>query len=426
MASIRKRGNTYQITVSNGRDSSGHQILETTTFRPDPNKTDKQNQKALEKFVIEFEDKVKSGKYLSGEKMTYKEYSELWLKDYAYKQMEKTSIERCESALNNQILPAIGHLKLARIQPLHIQEFYDNLQQNGYVKNGQHKEYKSSTIKRIHQIVSSSLNIAVQWQLIESNPCNRIKPPKSTRNPATLKHFTIEQAQAFLDFLEEDYIISSGGRQKKDGSPSDRHQEVHSVPLQHKVLFHLALFGGFRLGELIALTWDDIHFAQNTVSVTKSTARTKDGMITKTPKTLSSIRTVSLPDTTMKLLRKHKMEQAKYRLSLGSAWKGDNYLFIQEDGKQMDLSTPNHTFTKIIKRYNATKADCEPLPRITFHGLRHTSATLLIAQNIDVRTVSNRLGHAECSTTMNIYAHALQKRDEQAADSLNALFQKKA
>lgn len=92
----------------------------------------------------------------------------------------------------------------------------------------------------------------------------------------------------------------------------------------------------------------------------------------------------------------------------------------------MDISTPNHTFKKIIQRYNATAEDNERLPEITLHGLRHTSATLLIAQKNDVRTVSSRLGHSECSTTMNIYAHALRNKDEAAANSLSDLFQKKA
>lgn len=135
MASVRKRGNSYQITVSNGRNIYGKQLIETATFVPDPNRTERQNQKALEKFVFEFEEK-------------------------------------------------------------------------GFTKNGVHKNYKPNTLKRIHQIISSSLNTAVQWQLIESNPCCRVKPPKVVKNPAALKHFTLEQAQVFLDFLDEPYLPS--------------------------------------------------------------------------------------------------------------------------------------------------------------------------------------------------------------------------
>lgn len=423
MASIRKRKNSYQITVSNGRDIYGKQILETATFIPDPEKTDRQNQKALERFAMDFEDRIKSGKYLSGEKMTYKEYIDLWIKDYAEKQMEQTSIERCKSSLEKIIIPAIGHLKLTAIQPLHIQKLYDNLLETGYIVNGKRKPYNANTIKRMHQIISSSLNTAVYWQLIESNPCKRVKPPKVERK-ADVKHFTLEQAQAFLDFLDEPYKVYYGGRQKKDGSPSYQHEDIKTVPLQYKVFFYMALFGGFRRGELIALTWDDVDFETNTISITKSSARTKDGIITKAPKTFSSIRDVSLPAECMELIRRYQKEQEKYKKSVGDYWAGDNYIFIQDNGKQLDISTPNHVFKKIINRYNADDEHKEKLPLITLHGLRHTSATLLIAQNIDVRTVSGRLGHSECSTTMDIYAHALKKQDEIASESLGSLFKR--
>lgn len=426
MASIRKRGNSYQVTVSNGRDSSGKQILETATFIPDPSKTEKQNKKALEKFVFEFEEKVKSGKYLNGEKMLYKDYVPLWLDGYAKKQMEATSIERCESSLYKIIIPQIGHLKLSKIQPLHIQALYDKLATDGYTVNGETKPYKANTLKRIHQILSSTLNTAVQWQLIESNPCHRVKPPKADRSVADIKNFTLEEARIFLDQLDKEYTTSSGGRMRKDGTASARHYETRRIPLQFKVFFNMALFGGFRLGEMIALQWDDIDFENNLVHITKSSARTKNGLITKKPKTASSIRDVSMPPEIMKLLKRHKLEQNIYRMAVGSYWEGSNYLFTQDTGKQMDISTPNHVFKKIINRYNESAPLGEELPNITLHGLRHTSATLLIAQNMDVRTVSGRLGHADCSTTLNIYAHALRKQDERAADSIGSLFFKKA
>lgn len=426
MASIRKRGKSYQITVSNGRRADGRQIIETATFTPDPNKTEKQNQKALEKFVFEFEEKVTSGKYLDGEKLTYKAYIDLWLEEYARKQMQATSLERTEDALNKLILPELGHLKVSKIQPLHLQQFYDKLIKNGYTIRGIRREYKSNTIKRIHQIISSSLNTAVRWQIIDSNPCSRISPPKLENTVRKVKCFSLEEAQIFLDQLDKDYAVRRGGRTKA-GSVDERHYIIHKVPLQMKVFFNLALFGGFRLGELVALTWDDVNFQNNTVSITKSTAKTKNGQITKCPKTPTSIRTISIPPDVIQLLSHYKAEQARYRLSLGSYWNGDNYIFIQDDGTQMDINTPNHTFKKIIQRYNdSVTEEGEKLPTISLHGLRHTSATLLIAQNIDVRTVSSRLGHAECSTTMNIYAHALKKQDEIAAESLGNLFSKKA
>lgn len=125
----------------------------------------------------------------------------------------------------------------------------------------------------------------------------------------------------------------------------------------------------------------------------------------------------------------------KLKVSLGDQWQGcegknwqeNNNIFIPWNGKQMNISTPYQTFKDIIHKYNATVEDNSlKLPNIPLHGLRHTSATLLISDNIDVRTVSARLGHAQTSTTMNIYAHSLKKSDEKAASSLNNLLIKKA
>lgn len=423
MASIRKRGNSYQITVSKGRDIHNKQILETTTWVPDPEKTDRQNEKALQKFALDFEEKVKNGKYLKGEKMTYQEYIPLWLEEYGQKQLENTSLELCTDVLNRVVLPEIGHLKLSEIQPLHLQHLYSKLEKEGYTKNGQHKNYSHNTLKRYHQIISSTLTAAVQWQLIESNPCSRVKPPK-TEDTDEVKCFTLEDAQAFLEQLEQPYRVIKRGRRKKDGSPSAEHIEVKTIPTQYKVLFHLALFGGLRRGELIALTWDDIDFTESTVTVNKSTARVKKGTIIKQPKSKTSKRTISLPAATMRLLRKYHIEQQEYRLSVGTYWIGTgNNIFIQDNGLPMDISTPNSVLKKVIKMHNDSSE--VKLPDITLHGLRHTSATLLISENVNLKTVSSRLGHSEISTTMDIYSHALRKKDEEAAASIGDLFAKK-
>ena len=162
------------------------------------------------------------------------------------------------------------------------------------------------------------------------------------------------------------------------------------------------------------------------LSITKSAEKVKGEVITKAPKTRTSYRRVSLPASVVTLARKWKIEQLQYRLSIGSQWNGSNYVFIQWDGSRMYPDTPTKIFNKIIARHNATAPDNEQLPRITLHDLRHTSATLLIAQNVDIRTVSSRLGHAKTSTTMNIYAHALQQKDREAANALDDLLTRKA
>lgn len=136
MASVRKRGNTYQITVSNGYDCAGKKIIETTTYRMDMSLTPKKQEKALDVFVMEFEQKVKSGKYYDGEKITFKDFSEKWWEDYAKQKLELTTQEVYEDRLKRHILPAIGHLKMAKITPMTLQTFYNKLFKDGSRSDG--------------------------------------------------------------------------------------------------------------------------------------------------------------------------------------------------------------------------------------------------------------------------------------------------
>lgn len=404
MANIRKRGKSYQITISNGRDRNGKQIIETATFRPDPARTERQNQKALEKFAIEFEEKVKSGKYLDGEKLTFYAFACTWLNEYAEQHLTAATVEAHRILLEQHVFPVIGSIKLAKLQPLHLNKLYNAMATER--KDGNPGGYSPATIRRTHATISSVMSTAVKWNVLLDNPCERVTLPKVQRSES-IKFFTLEETEAFLSALDQDYQESK-------------------ISLQHKVFFHLALFCGLRRGELIALEWSDIDLVEGTVSVTKSTGLVGGKPVTKQPKNSSSMRVVSIPASVVDLLREHRRQQLRYRLSLGTYWKGDNYIFTQSDGSQMYPSTPYATFQKIIKRYNdSLPPDAPPLPRIPLHGLRHTSATLLISQNVDVRTVSGRLGHAQTSTTMNIYSHQLQSVDRKAASVLDDLLQAK-
>jgi integrase len=432
MATVEKRGNTYRITVSNGYDVTGKQIREKTTFTPDENMTEKQQKKALDDFVYEFEKRVKNGKYLNGEKMTFNEFYEYWLKEYADKHLEKTTLQAYKAELNQKIIPAIGHLKIAKIKPTHLQSFYNNLMEDGVRKDGKEGGYSPVTIKKDHAIISGMLKLAVLWQLIESNPCDRVAPPKEIKEAAEdVKHLELDQAETFLNALEKEYATTYKSHDRIDDTGKKYHvpeyTETRDIPLQFRVFFNFALFGGLRRGELIALTWDDVDFKNCTIDINKSTGYVDHKQITKMPKSKSSIRTVVVPDPIMKLAERYKKEQLEYRLSLGDQWEGNNHIFIQASGKQMNLSTPNHTFHDIIDKYNSTvEKEEQKLPHIPLHGLRHTSATFLISENIDIKTVSVRLGHAQTSTTVNIYAKALKKLDKKASNALDNLLIKKA
>lgn len=148
--------------------------------------------------------------------------------------------------------------------------------------------------------------------------------------------------------------------------------------------------------------------------------------VCKAPKTKTSTRTVSIPHFLSKRLEQLHKSQDAFIAQVGDYWQGDNWLFTQDNGKMMNYSTPYQALQDTINRYNKDHSADEALPLIPFHGLRHTSATLLIASQQDVKTVSTRPGHAQTSTTMNIYAHALKESDRKAADALETMLGKRS
>lgn len=401
MASITKingkRGVSYKITISNGYDAAGKKLRTTTTYRPNPMQTSRQQKKALEKFVYEFEQKVKNGCCIQGDKITLREFTQQWLDEYASHQLELTTISSYNNYIKKHILPALGHYKLSEIKPLHLQSFYNSLLHDGARSDGKGGGYSPATVRKYHAILSSILSTAFKWQLIESNPCMRVKPPKLAAG-ARVKCFTLEQAEIFLNIL--------------NSRPN--------IPEQLRVFFYMALYGGFRRGELIALTWDKVDFDSNMIIVDSATGYTSGSTYNKAPKTKGSIRNVILPAAVMDMLSKYKHLQDSQTELSGKRQSG-GYLFTQNNGRQMHISTPSHTFRRIIDAYNQSVPEEKRLPQIGLHGLRHTHATLLICANTDIKTVSARLGHSQASTTLNIYAHSLKKADAACADTMDNL-----
>lgn len=427
MASIKQRSkNSYQITVSCGRDIYGKKLIQTITFRPDPTLSPLKREKAVKEFAQDFENTVLSGVSMDGRKITLQNFTKRWLAEYASQELQSRTIEGYTQELDSRILPALGHLKLSEIRPATINSFLLSLGKPGVRKDGKPGGYSKSTIKKSFNVLSSILRTAAEWEVIDRNPCDNIRIRVHTDDVEKVKFFTPEQTSRFLEFIEEPYSIAVKSHERMDDTGITyvvgNYEVTRQLEDQFVVLFNMAIFTGLRKGELLALQWSDIDFENDEVHVTKAVSKVDHKQIIKCPKSKKSNRIVSMPRFLTTKLKELRATQDCRRLRAGDQWREGNWIFVQENGSMMDYDTPYHTFHNVLERYNRTVSQDQQLPLIPFHGLRHTSATLLIAANQDIKTIQTRLGHSEASTTLNIYVHALQENDHKAADALEALF----
>lgn len=428
MASIRKRNGHYQITVSLGYDIYGKKLIETASFTPDPTRTEKQQERDLQQFARKFEEEVKSGIAQDGRRITFKAFSERWLTEYAATNLQPGTITKYKQELEGKINPAIGHYKLSDLKPGILNSFFAGLAKEGARKDGKPGSYSKASITKTRNVVSAILRTATEWELIDRNPCEKVKLTAGVETAEQIKFFTPEQTKTFLAYIESPYTLKVTGHQRMDdtGIPyTVGDYEIHKeIPEQIRILFNLAIYTGLRKGEILALEFADVDFENDVVSITKAATVVNGAQVCKQPKTKMSVRTVTIPhDITLRILALKKSREL-FKTDVGDFWQGGDWIFVQDNGQMMNYSTPYQALQDVLRRYNADRPPEDQLPMIPFHGLRHTATTLLIAAGVDVSTISARLGHALTSTTLNIYIHALKENDHKAANAISALLEK--
>lgn len=216
MASITKRNNSYIIRVSLGRDITGKQLMKNATFTPPPGLTKKQEERAVNEFAFDFEQKARNGLIMDGRQITLKEFCDRWLTEVAPVRLEASTIPKYKRELDDKILPALGHMKLTDIRPHTVSKFYFSLTQDGVRKDKHSGGYSVCTIRKAHAILSSVLTTAEKWELIPSNPCDKAEIPQDRSTEEKLKYFDTEQAIAFLDYLEKPYTVTVAGHSRVD------------------------------------------------------------------------------------------------------------------------------------------------------------------------------------------------------------------
>lgn len=385
-AKIERRGtDTYLLTVADGYDSRGKQLFKRKRIKAS---SERAARREYEIFAAE----VRSHQVAFTGKCKLTEFARQWFSEYCQKELAPKT-QRCyKNHLERRILPALGHVDINKIAPQHIMRFLAELRDNGTRFDGREGKISEESIRYCFRVLSSMLQDAVQWQVIASNPSERVKPPSSNR--AKIRILDEESIDRMLVALE-------------------------SEPFKYKkVIVVLAIDSGLRLGELTGLKWSDIEMEKGLVHVTKSNqAMRGKGIYSKKPKNESSVRDLMLSDYSIVLLKRHRKEQMEQRMHLGDKWVEGNWVFTQWNGLPVYPTSPSAWFRKFLKRHG--------LPHMSFHALRHLSATILISKGIPLKNVSSRLGHADIRTTANIYSEALQSVDRQAADKMDEFLHRK-
>lgn len=396
MANIQERRNkdgkliSYSIRVHRGRGPDGKQLKPwTATFEVAPTWTEKSAKKKAEAFAATFEKECREG-VTTDSRQKFGPYCEYVIKLKEERGAKHSTITSYKD-LAARVTPVIGHIRLKDLRPDHLNDLYTFLAQEGQNKRTGGKLSAKSILEH-HRLISAVLEQAVKEGLVPFNVASRATLPKVERKE--VNYFQPEQIADIREALEQESI-------------------------KWKTLVHMLLITGARRGEILGLKWDKVDFERNKIHICNNVLYSADrGIYEDTPKTASSNRYVALPIETMQLLRQYRAWQNEERLRLGEYYQNQDFVFTQENGKPMHPDSITSWLSKFSKRHG--------LPHINPHAFRHTMASMLYFNGMDSISISKRLGHAQVSTTADIYAHVMAEADQKSADILSDIFLKRA
>lgn len=447
MATVKKQGTGFKITVSKGYDINGKQLREHMTWTPEPHMTERQIKKELERQKVLFEEQIRNTVTVN-RNIRLAEFTDIFMEEYVRLNLKTQTVYNYGERIK-VINQALGHIKLKDLHPRHIASFYANLQENGIrvkqyavckidigtwikkhrttmselsrqtgvsiwafrqskvkkpiaIENAQliakamgveftqmYDIQKNMTplqlesIRTYHRMLSSVLSRAVKWGYIADNPAAKTDLPTSKGKVHKVKYLEENEARKLLELLQDE-------------------------PVKWRTFFTFDLLSGLRRGEVAGLYWSDIDFHNQTITINRTLNYVPNaGVYEDTPKTAASERPLRLTQSAFLLLRKYKDWQNEQKAKLGDTWEDtQGRIFTTDFGKPIFPGSATQWFSHFIARTG--------LPKVTVHSLRHTYASLMIADGISLVVVSRQLGHAQASTTANIYAHALKSAEEKA------------
>lgn len=459
MASIRKiegkTGTSYKITVTSGRNSEGKQIRHYKTWTPGHPMTARQMEKEAQRVAFEFEREIELG-FQSDNRQTFENYANYFIDLQRHNGCAVNTLIMYRY-LMKRLVPLIGHMKLKDIRPQHISGIDRELSREGIrqepgsaISKGDiravvYEKFPSQraaaaasgvcvstmcdcckgrriglasaekiaaalgqevgglfdvitsdaplsgqALERYHCFITSVLRQAEREMLIPYNPGLKVAPPKAEKKEPN--YFQPETVARIIDALEDE-------------------------PICWRAMVHLFIVTGCRRGEILALKWGKIDFDKKRILIDASASFIAGQSMVEGKTKTRRERYVFIPDETAALLQKHRIAQTEARLQMGSEWQGKDYVFTRKNGLPVFPTTLASWLNAFSKRHG--------LPHINPHSFRHTAASIMISEGVDIVTVSKMLEHANTSITTDVYSHAIEDAERAAAECISSVMLRK-
>jgi integrase len=373
-----KKKGTWEIRIELPRDAGGKRIFKYETVAA---KNQTEAKRILRKRQLHYEAK----NYVEPASQTLEEYLLFWLDSLdSFNTVRPKTLSRYEEIVKKHLIPAIGSISLAQLQPIQITRYYKESLRNGrrQTKGG----LSNATVRQHHSVLRRALESAVRQKLIPDNPAAIAERPRE--NPKQIRSLTSEELNALLQRLASSYI---------------------HVPS------YLGAMTGARQSEILGLKWADIDFDNGLININRALhwGKNTGWYLDEKLKSKSAKRTIEVENEVMEYLLKVRNEQDLNKALLGEGYHDYGLVCCKADGSPLISYNVSRRFTIIAKSIG--------LIDVTFHVLRHTFATQLLAAGVPVNDVSKLLGHAKPETTVNIYGHALPSMKKKAADIMRNL-----
>lgn len=376
---------SYSVRVHRGRDAAGRQLKPyTATFEVDPKWSEKTARKKAEAFAATFELSCRKGA-ATDSRQTFRQYCDYVIGLKESRGAKHTTIHSYRG-MTDRIYASLGHVKLKDLRVDQLNDFYSSLSEDG-VNRRTGGGLSAKTIKAHHGLISAVLEQAVREGIVPMNIATRAELPRRERRE--VRYFQPEEVAAIREALDRE-------------------------PIKWKTLVHLLLITGARRGEVLGIKWDAVDFNKGQIHICNNILYAPDiGIYEDTPKTPKSDRFVALPSDTMSLLAQYGTWQRRQYHPDGR-WRDRGFLFTQISGEPLHPDSVTTWLDRFSRRHG--------LPHINPHAFRHTMASMLYYNGMDSVSISKRLGHAQVSTTADIYAHVIEEADRKNADILADIF----